>query len=174
MPPVDDKNQKQQVQLPPNNLQLFESVSTRYDAEIPQGVAPEHLLEPAFWAHQAVKLRPMDEIRARAIDGTWVGTYVVLDCSRTWARVRQLSFSRLTTGEVAETQASEQAVRDYIAGHNVAFRGAQHKWSITRKADKAVIEEGIAEKDEATKRLEALARSHVGGAAATARTPVTA
>ena len=166
-------NQQQQVQLPPNALQLFEQISTRYDAEIQQGVTPENLLEPAFWAHQAVRLRPMDEIRARAIDGTWVATYLVLDCSRTWARVRQLSFHSLTTGQVAETQASQQAVKDYIAGHNVVFRGALHKWSITRKLDKAVIEEGITERDAAEVRLEALARSHAG-APVQAPTPVTA
>lgn len=170
--PNDEKNQKQLVQLPPNNLYLFEQISTRYDAEIPQGVTQEHLLEPAFWAHKASQLRPWDEIRARATDGTWVATYVVTDCSRTWARVRQLSFHRLTTGEVAETQASEQAVKDFVGAHNVVFRGAQHKWSITRKADKAVIEEGIGEKDAAERRLEQLARNHVGGVAE--RRPATA
>lgn len=151
---------QQQIQLAPGDLQLFEQVSTRYDALIPQDVKPEVLLEPAFWAHQAVKLRPMDEIRARAIDGTWVATYLVLDCSRTWARVAQLSFQRLTTGQVAETQASEQEIKAYVEAHSVTWRGPL-KFSIVRKSDKAVLEEGIAEKDVAMKRLEELARSHV-------------
>jgi len=154
------KTNQQQIQLAPGDLQLFEQVSTRYDALIPQDVKPETLLEPAFWAHQAVKLRPMDEIRARAIDGTWVAMYQVVDCSRTWARVVQLSFHRLTTGQVAETQASEQEVKAYVDAHSVTYRGP-HKWSIVRKADRAVLEEAIAEKEVAEKRLQELARSHV-------------
>ena len=162
--PADQTNQRQEIQLAPGALQFFEQVSLRYDAEIPQAVTPQDLLNPAFWAHHAVRLRPMNEIRARAIDGTWIADLVVLDCSRTWARVHILAVHRLTTGQVAETQASEQDVKAYIEGHKVVYRG-QHKWSITRNSDKAVIEEGIAEQDVAKARLEALARSHVGGAA---------
>jgi hypothetical protein len=162
----------QSVQLAPGALTLFEQSSLRYDAEIAPGVDPAELLKPAFWAHHAVRLRPWNEIRARAADGTWMANYVVLDCSRTWARVHQLDFHRLTTGEVAETQASEQEVRAYIEQHRITFRGPQ-KWSIVRKTGNAVVEEGIVDKLEAEKKLETLARSHVGGAGATPK-PVTA
>lgn len=155
-------NEAQLVQLAPGHLQLFDQVSTRYDAMIGQGVDPVELLKPAFWAHQAVRLRPMDEIRARAEDGTWVATYVVLDCSRTWARVKELSFHRLTNAGVAETQASEAEVQAFINAHNVVYRGGEKKWSITRKSDKAVLEEGIGEKDAAAAKLEGFARTHLG------------
>jgi hypothetical protein len=165
MPPIDERNQQQVIQLAPGALQLFEEVSQRYDAEIAQGVAPEELLKPAFWAHRAARLRPLDEIRARAVDGTWMAEYVVLDCSRTWARVQLKGFWRLTTADVAATQASEEDVKAFIAAHDVRYRGGQ-KYSIVRLSDGAVLEQGIADKVEASRRLEELARVHVGGAAA--------
>lgn len=166
-------NQKQQqlIQLAPGGLQLLEHVSNRHDADIAQGVDPKELLKPEFWAHQAVRLRPMDEIRARATDGTWVGYYLVLDTSRTWARVHLLSFHRLTTGQVAETQASELEVKKFLGAHEVKYRGAL-KWSLIRKGDGGVLEENIAEKEVAITRLEQIARTHVG--AAPLRTPASA
>ena len=163
--PADQQNQQQLIQLAPGAMQQFEQASQRYDAEIAIGVKPEELLKPAFWAHHALKLRPWDEIRARAVDGTWTANYVVLDTSRTFARVHQLSLHRLTTGQVAETQASEQEVTAYIAEHDIRYRGS-HKFSIVRKADAAIVEEGLATKADAEKRLETIARQHVGGAAA--------
>jgi len=60
------ENQKQLIQLPPNDLQQLEQVSLAYDAVVRQGVRPEDVLVPGFWAHHAVKLRPFDEIRVRA------------------------------------------------------------------------------------------------------------
>lgn len=157
-------NEAQMIQLAPGSLQYFEQSSLRHDAEIPQGVDPKELLNPPFWAHHAAKLQPWHEIRARAADGTWCANLVVLDVSRTWARVHLLSFHRLTDGQVAESQASEQEVKNYVGQHKVTHRGAA-KWSILRK-DGAIVEEGIVDKAEAEKRLEALARKHVGGAAA--------
>lgn len=156
---------KQLIQLPPNDLQPFEQVSLRYDAVIQQGVKPEDMLVPGFWAHHAVKLRPMNEIRARAEDGTWIANLLVLDCSRTWAKVQILSIHQLTTADVALTQSSEKDVQEFIATHAVTFRGT-HKWSVVRKSDRAVLQEGIEQKDAATAWLEAHARAQVGSPAA--------
>ena len=153
------------IQLPPNALQLFEQVSQRYDVLVAQGVATEDMLIPGFWAHQAVKLRPMDEIRARAEDGTWIAEFVVLDCSRTWAKVQLLRSYKLTSGDVSLTQASEKEVQEFIAAHSIAWRGP-HKWSIVRKSDKAVLTEGIEQKDVATAWLEGHARKTIGVPAA--------
>lgn len=163
-------NDKQLVQLGPNDLAVFEYVSTRHDARIGQGVKPEDLLVPGFWAHHAVKLKPFDEIRARAEDGTWLATYVVLDCSRTWAKVMQLSLHRLTTADVALTQASESEVQAFIKAHNVVHRGP-HKWSVVRASDRAVLQQGMEQKDQAIGWLDTHARSQVGGVPAGARAP---
>lgn len=156
-PPVE----KQQPQLAPNELWQLDHVSTRYDAKIAIGVPPKELLVPAFWAHHSAKLRPWDEIRARAEDGTWIGTYLVLDSSRTWTKVHQLSLHHLTTSDVSMTQASEGQVNDFIAAHKVTYRGP-HKWSVVRASDNAVLLEGKEQKDDATSWLRDFARAQVG------------
>ncbi len=161
-----EKNQQQAIQLAPTGLEAFEYVSTRHSAKIAQGVDPDELLKPAFWAHHAMKLKPLDEIRAHAEDGTWLANYVVLDCSRTWAKVQLLSFHRLTTADVSQTQASATEVETFKDQHKVVHRGP-HKWSVVRKADNAVIFEGFAVKDEASAQLDKHARDQVGGAAKT-------
>ena len=159
---MPETNERQLIQLAPNDLQLFEQVSVRYDAVIAQGVTPEDLLVPGFWAHHAVKLQPMSEIRARAADGTWLAYYVVVDCSRTWAKVRLLSMHQLSSSDVSLTQASADDIKAFVGAHSVVWR-AQHKFSIVRNADKAVIMEGIQLKDEAIAWLQSHARAQVGG-----------
>jgi hypothetical protein len=144
-------------QLSPTALHPFEYVSTQHDALIAQGVTPQDLLQPAFWAHHATKLRPYDEIRARAEDGTWIAFYIVLDASRNWARVQQLALHRLTTRDVSLSQTSEDQVKAFIDAHSVTYRGP-HKWSIVRKADRNVLTEGIEQKDDAQAWLEKHAR----------------
>ena len=159
--PETKQTDQQIAQLGPNDLQLFEYVSQRYDAVVPQGITPEALLEPAFWAHHAVKLRPMNEIRARAEDGTWIADLVVLDCSRTWAKVAVLAVHRLTTADVARTQASEAEVKTMISQHSVMFNQGR-KWHIVRKGDRAVVQDQIGEKEAATAWLEKHVRATLG------------
>lgn len=150
---------KQLIQLPPQALALLDYVSTRHDAIVPAGVEPKDILVPAFWAHHAVKMRPMDEIRARAEDGTWVVNLIVLDASRTWAKVQQLGpVHRLTTADVSLTQANESEVEAFKAAHKVIHRGPRG-WSVVRKADSAVLAEDKAVKSDADAELDRLART---------------
>lgn len=170
---MDSKNEKQQVQLPPNDLATFDYVSTRFDAMVQKGVRPEDLLAPAFWAHHGVKMKPMDEVRVRAEDGTWVAYLLVLDCSRTWAKMKQLALHQLGTADVSLTQASEAEVKAFIDAHEVKHRGPL-KWSVVRTSDRAVLAEGIAQREEARSWLEKHAREQVGGPAKARTEPVTA
>ena len=167
------KTEQPLIQLPPNDLMLFEEASSRWSAKIAQGVQPEALLVPSFWAHRATKLKPLDEIRAHAEDGTWVAYFIVLDCSRTWAKVKELSRHNLGTADVSLTQASEADVKAFIEQHNVVHRGP-HKWSVVRKADKAVLQEGLALRGDAEAWLDQHARMQVGGSAAARAEPVAA
>ena len=157
---------KSLIQLAPgkDNLAPFEYASTRHNARIPAGVQPSALMDPGFWAHHATTMRPMDEIRAQAEDGTWVGYYLVLDTSRVWARVHELSLHRLTTKDVSITQASEGEIKAVKDAHKVVHRGP-HKWSVVRASDKAVMEQGLAQREIAETWLDNYARTQVGGAA---------
>lgn len=165
-----EQQDKPLPQLAPGDFALFEHVSTRYDALVALGVGPEQLENPAYWAHHAVKLRPMDEIRARAVDGTWVAKLIVLDSSRTWAKVKMIALDRLTTGDQALTQASAAERAAFIAGHEITLRGP-HKWCVVRKQDKAVVQEDLGSKAAAAAWLEALATNISGAPVALPKTP---
>lgn len=152
------------IQLAPGMLALFETVSTRHDASIPQGVDPKDILVPAFWAHHAVKMKPFDEIRARAEDGTWVANLIVLDASRTWVKVQMLgAVHRLTTADQSQTQAVEADIETFKSQHKVVHRGPRG-WSVVRKGDNAVIAEDKGTKDDAVLELERLARTQTAPA----------
>lgn len=167
---MEEKKNEVIPQLAPMGLNGFDYVSTRFDALIPIGVTLEQILNPAFWAHHAVKLKPMDEIRARAEDGTWLAYLVVLDTSRTWAKVAHLGVHHLTTRDVSLSQASQEQRAEFIAAHKVVHRGSM-KWSVVRKADSAVLAQELNEKSAAEKWLEDHATAQTGIAPAPAKKP---
>ncbi len=131
-----------------DNLGLLESVSLTYDAKVPIGVTPEDIMAPAFWAHHSVRLRPMDEIRARAEDGSWLCYLVVLDSSRTWTKVQQRQLLKLSTADVSQSQAVEESVKAFIEQHKVIHRGPR-RWSVVREVDGAVVAEDKVTREEA-------------------------
>lgn len=157
----------QTVQLAPGDLSGFEYMSTRWDAKIGQNVTPDQLLNPAFWAHQALQLRPFDEIRARSEDGSWIAHLVVLDCSRTWAKVKIDRVLMMTTSDVAMSAAQAEEIKAFIASHNIVWRSPTAKWAVIREIDKSVIHEGEASKTDAATWLEKHANQQVTPKAAT-------
>lgn len=97
---------------------------------------PQDLLDPSYWSHVSMKMRPRARIEAWADDGTWMAEYVVLDCGRNWAKLHLLAVHHLTTADVATSQA------DAMSPYEVTFRGHHAKWSVIRKTDRAVMHEG--------------------------------
>lgn len=154
---------KQAIQLAPGleNLQPFEQMSTYHQARIPKEVTKDDILAPEFWAHHAARLRAYDEIRAVSGDGTWIAYLIVTDCSRTWAKVKLREFVTLTGSDVAQTQAANADLQAIMDTHEVKHRGP-HKWSIVRKSDRAVIEQGFESKDAADQWLKEHARTLSG------------
>ena len=150
--------EKGKPQLRPGDLQEQEYQSTVYVAKIEPDVTPEHLLDPDFWAHHAMHLRPWDEVKARAKDGTWCATYLVLDCSRTWAKMYMLEKHNLTTSDVSQTQAAAQGPAEQP--YRVIYRGPRG-WSVVRTVDNVVLEEDIKVKGDAEKRMAEIAKGTV-------------
>lgn len=146
-----DQAEKQAIQLMPGTLALFESVSLLHDAVIPSDVPPDTLLDPAFWAHEAKKLAPWHEIRARSEDGSWMGRYVVVACDRTWAKVKLTEFHQLSA--LSGTVVAPKTVADFIAAHGWKHRGPKGH-SIVRNSDGAVLVENQPSKEAALKWLE--------------------
>jgi hypothetical protein len=157
---MSESNQQQTKQLPPgkDNLNGFEYVSTRFDALIQHGITPDDIRAPAFWANHGKDLRPLDEIRARAEDGTWIANLIVLDSSRTWAKVQVMNVTYLSTADVSESQAVEKSVESFVDQHKIIHRG-KRRWSVIRYVDGAVLAEDIVDRNDAVKWLVQHAKS---------------
>lgn len=106
-----------------------------------EGTQPKDLLSPEHWAHVATQFRPRDRVEAWANDGTWMAEFVVLEAGRNWSRLYQLTEHRLTTADVAMTQASQ------LDPYEIAHRGPHEKWSVIRKVDRAVVHSGEETRD---------------------------
>lgn len=91
-----------------------------------ENTEPEDLLDPAYWAHVAAKLKPWDRIEARANDGTWLAEYVVVGVDRAWAKVSLLNKYPLSTPDVSQSQSSP---------YHVYHGGPANKWSVKRLSD---------------------------------------
>ena len=141
------------VQLPPNHMQEAEYQYTTWAVVAPNGLAAKALLEPGFWALYATKMKPFDEIRARAEDGTWMARFVVLEAGRTWARLQQLEHHNLGTQDVSLTKANTQALEEARKGFELKHRGPKG-WSVVRLSDKQVMHEGAQSKANAATWLE--------------------
>ena len=124
--------------LNPQRINLAEFWRQDWVVNAEEGVSVEQVSDPAYWAHVSAKFKPYDHIEVRAEDGAWIATFLVLDCSRTFARLHLLSHHKLTTRDVAQTQ---------TAKHEVKWKGPQHKHCVIRLADNAIISEGHASAD---------------------------
>lgn len=130
-----------------------------------EGVTPEDVMHPGYYAHVASQLKAWDQIEVRAHDGTWFFQVMVLDCSRNWAKVWPMAAPlRLTTADVSATQAalvqaSAQAAGDFTVKH----RGPRG-WSVVRISDGEILREG----DGTRKGAEEWLAKHLSAAAVTA------
>lgn len=149
-------------QLGAGQLREVEYVSHTWIADISIGVRPEQILEPSFWSNFASQLSPWDKIEARAEDGSWYGTYLVLDCSRTWAKVKQLNVYNLTSGDVSLSQ-SEREIEAVKERYTIMHRGPR-RWSVVRKdTDKTVMTEDLPQRENAEEWLHKHAAEEVRG-----------
>ena len=154
---AEEKLVERDSQIMPERFREVSYVSHDWSAKAEQGITQKDVLRPGYWAHVAEQLSPYDEIRLRSDDGSFYARLLVMESGRTWARVMVLSWVNLTTTEVSMTQAEIEAE---ITKFDVRLRGP-HKWSVIRKADNAVIAEGIEHKEEAEQKLLA----HIQGGA---------
>ena len=110
------------------------------------GTPFESVLDPAYWAHNASKLRLRDRIEIEPEDNAYFAELRVIDCGRTWAKVLVLRHIDLNApAEKAEEAADESFI--------VKFRGPK-KWSVVRESDKAIMVEGLGSEAEAGAWLE--------------------
>ncbi len=169
MPP----EQKPRAVQAPLHIHEADFKRRRYAVDVPMGALPPDAVQPEFYANIAATLRPWDQIELRAADGTWYMEVMVLDASRSWARVYPiLGPAMFTTPDVSLTQAANTpasavpapAPQD-AADFEVRHRGSK-KWSVLRRSDGEVIAENLNTKGAAELELEAYLKRPMAAAAA--------
>lgn len=143
-------------QLAAERFKLAEHERNVHSITIEEGISRAQIIDPAFLAHVAAKLRPYDEILVRCDDGAMFARLLVLQSERTWARVHVLEWHNLTTRDVAlsQTDNAEQSgpanTVDHELEYEIKHKGPHKKWSVIRKADGAYVREGEETKAAAT------------------------
>jgi hypothetical protein len=131
------------TQLTPSRLQFAEHARTEWFVVPEFGTPFEALLDPAYWAHVAVQLKPCAEIIVHAEDGAYYGRLLVRDAGRLYASVAKLEYIELQKIDVLEGSS-------FPPGYEVKFRGPIQKWCVLRGKD--VLKDGQS-KDAATQWL---------------------
>lgn len=134
-----DKPKSKPVLMPDR---FGEAEFKRHDwvADVEVGITLDDVMEPSFWAHNAVKMSPYDQIQVRAEDGTWIAYLVVMFCERNWARVM--------LDRVLKVQQNTEAPTESIA-HRIEWKGPHHKFGVIRTKDSEMLHSGFVTKDEA-------------------------
>jgi hypothetical protein len=136
-------------QLASERFKLAEHERNIHSITVEEGITRAQIIDPAFLAHVAAKLRPYDRVEVRCDDGALFATLLVLQAERTWARVHVLEWHNLTTRDVSLTQTGETD-QPVAAGpapnkeqeYEIAYKGPHKKWSVIRLTDGAYMREG--------------------------------
>lgn len=126
-------------QLGPGLLAETEFKITNWVADVPASTTINDMIRPDYWALHASKFTPWDRIQIRASDMSWLAEVVVLDCSRTWAKVRFLNMFELS--DMAPVISSDD-IADALKLYEVRHRGPR-KWSVIRLSDAEVMVDDI-------------------------------
>lgn len=124
---------KRAVFIDPGRMYLAEYQRQDWVANAPEGVTPDDLKDPGFWALMASNLKPFDRIDVRADDGSWLAEVLVKQADRTYAIVAVLNVYLL------DETATQAPADDY----EVLWRGPQNKWCVKRISDSEVIKAGL-------------------------------
>lgn len=133
--------------LSPSCLYQAEYERTPWRVKVPEGISPEVLMQPNYWAHVAGRFRPMALIEAYAENGSWYAEFIVVDCASTWAKLA-LKFPVVQLHQ-------EVATDDVPDGYDIAWKGPMLKWCVIRKTDNQRIYEKAADKAAALVQLSA-------------------
>jgi hypothetical protein len=138
MPVVTEKTEaiNENAKLERNRFHGAEFKRLVYVADVEMGHSPATILNPSYWANVSAQLAPFDRIEARCEDGTWISELLVLEVGRSYVRVKQLTYHKLTTADVGQTQDAR------LTGFEVLWRGSHHRWSVKRLSDNEVIHTG--------------------------------
>lgn len=132
---------KGQPTLMPESMGLAESKRHDWVVDVSPGWMLEQVMEPAFWAHVAPQMEPLDRIEVRWEDCSMIAHLRVLYCERTYAKVALIS--KEDYGRISAE------IPDSALKHRIEFKGTTLKFAVIRNSDNAMIQSGFKERTQA-------------------------
>lgn len=129
--------------LSPRRLKPAEGEYNRWSVVVDHGVKPTDLLKTDFWQHHTKMLRPFDEIRAIAEDGSFCMWLLVLGTGPLDAKVASIG--------VVDMDPLDPDEYEVPKGYAVKYGGQISKWRAMRGND--VIKDGFNSRSEAQRWL---------------------
>lgn len=143
--------EKRTVILPEARMALAEQWRQDWVVNAAEGDKLADVLKPDYWAHVASKMQPLDHVEVRAETGEWIAQLLVTTVGRNWAHVKLLQEYRLVSEDAGRVEAASP--------YDIAYKGPQRKHCVIRKADAAVLAEGLGTKVEAMSWLDQYQRT---------------
>ena len=109
-------------------------------AELPPGATIEQVMEPDYWAHLAMLIRPLDTMEVFSEDGTWEALFRVMFVGPNEVK---LSTLRVVEHEKVVGTASLSDVYDII------YKSAITKWAVVNKQNGMIIKDKFFPRSEA-------------------------
>lgn len=132
--------------MKPTILREVEYRRTTWELTVEKGVEPKAVLQPAFWAHVAGRLKVGDRMEVTAHDGSWLYELIVRSKPAgraTEATVVPLNFYDLNAID-ADTKSAMSGVE-----YEYAFKGPVLKHCVIRLADRTIVAEKLDTKAQA-------------------------
>ena len=120
---------KSQVVKKPTHLEQSEYARTIYRITPGPSIKKEDLIDPDYWAHVALGLRPGDHVEAVPEDRHYYAELFVLASAKNWAKVKLMRYVELI-------EDNDDSVEE---GFDVKWAG-RAKWRVLRGQD--VLSEG--------------------------------
>lgn len=112
-----------------------------YFVQVPSGVRPEQLEDPAFFSTVATMCRPSGLIFVESDDGLWLAQAYIISVGTNFVNVRVLQVWDMAEYKGPPAQSEP-------TGYKVEWGGRHHKWRVVRDSDKAVVyKDGASEQD---------------------------
>jgi len=138
---------KRQPALIPSDLKQADYNRNRFLAHPPEGTTLEDVLNPAFWAHVSRQFVPGggDIIEVVPADRSFYAELLVVECRKV-GLVTNIRLVKLNYVPLVENKPAGKAAK---SEYEVVYRGEARKHTVTRTADKEVVSEGHATKQDA-------------------------
>lgn len=130
------------MSLNPTKFRLAEYDRNMFSARPEHGTDIEAFMQPEYWAHIAAQCKVFDQIEVIPESGEYYMLFLVVAASRTGLRVKPI---------VRIDLSDEDEIKDRDL--DVTWKGPVLKWCVTRSADKAVIYDKFASREEAAQKL---------------------